>query len=437
MKSVKLSVDFEFCFSSFPIEFSELCFEVQRLRQEVGALLIQALLRKLEEYSTENEIELMGARRHDYRRRVFDTCLGKLNLKMLRVKPTGGKLRYALKNHILFTRSRYTSDSLKSAISLLPHLSYRRSCTESKSLVGAGPTKSTLHRRLKEMEASLDKHPNNKAEGYKYLFIDGTGVRLQDIVWVGTERTRTFESGELRMVYASKGLKEPAKVIGRWLSNTSWDEIAEETYKRINAKDIVQLTTDGEDGIEAAFMRPWMRFQRCATHAWRSIKQVLYLDGLPKVERSNIQSQFYSIPVFHYASKETLETLRPEDRDSVAKQLNKSENDLMELKTMMDGKGYKKTSAYIENLSEPLLSFMRSWMKTGIANPTTNNIPENRFSLFKNRIRSIGKRWSETGILRIMDLIINKIIPSYDWEIFWDNLFPCRNRVKGYILAVR
>jgi len=33
----------------------------------------------------------MGARRHDYRRRVFDTCLGKLNLKMLRVKPTGGK----------------------------------------------------------------------------------------------------------------------------------------------------------------------------------------------------------------------------------------------------------------------------------------------------------------------------------------------------------
>jgi hypothetical protein len=437
MKSFSVSVDFEFCFSAFPLELSEVCHEIQRLRMELGPLIIQCLLRKIEEHAMENDISLLGAERKDYRHRRFETCLGKTNLNFLRVRPVAEKCRYAIKRYITLPRSRYTSDSLESAVSLLPHVSYRRSSTESRNLTGAGPTKSTLHRKVKEMGKSLYKHPVNEAGGYKYLFVDGTGVRLQDVVWKGVDRVRLFEQGELRMVYASRSLKEPVEVIGRWLSSSSWDEIACEVYKRIDAKDIIQLTTDGEDGIENAFMRPWMRFQRCTTHAWRSVKQSLYLDGIDKKERTRIQEQLYAIPVFNYAVKENLESLKMEDRDTIAKLLKKSENDLLQLKQTMEEKGYIKTAVYIDNLSNPLLTFLRSWLKDGTVNPTTNNIPENRFSLFKNRVRSIGKRWSDAGVLRIVDLIINKIFPGYDWDKFWKEIFPPTNRVKGYILAVR
>lgn len=437
MKTFRVSVDFEFCFSTFPLELSEVCHEIQRLRLELGPLIVQCLLRKIEEHAVENDLSLLGAERKDYRRRSFETCLGKTNLRLLRVRPVAEKCRYAIKRYITLPRSQYTADSLESAVSLLPHMSYRRSSTESKSLTGAGPTKSTLHRRVKELATVLDKHPINEARGYKYLFIDGTGVRLQDVVWKGDERVRIFEQGELRMVYASRDLKEPVEVIGRWLSSSSWEEIACETYKRIDARDIVQLTTDGEEGIENAFMRPWMRFQRCTTHAWRSVKQSLYLDGIEKKERIKIQEQLYAIPVFNYAVKENLESLKPEDRDTISELLKKSESDLLELKQAMEKKGYKKTAVYIENLSNPLLTFLRSWLKDGTYSPTTNNIPENRFSLFKNRVRSIGKRWSDGGVLRIVDLIINKTFPGYDWDTFWNQMFPLTNRVKGYILAVR
>lgn len=437
MMTFKVSVDFEFCISTFPVEFSEICLEVQRLRQELGPLIVKTLIRKLEVHSLETDLSLLGAQRHDYRRRIFNTCIGRLELNLLRVRPVGEKPRYAISRTVLLESGCYTKDSFESAVSLLPLLSYRRSSAESRNLTSSGPTKSTLHRRVKDLEPLLDKHPENEAPGYRYLFVDGTGVRIQDWAWTDAGLTRFFESSELRIVYASKGLKEPAEVVGRWLKDTSWEEIAKETYHRIRAADIIQLTTDGEDGIEAAFLRPGMRFQRCTTHAWRSFKQSLYLDGLSQDERATFMKKLYSIPVFDCAVKANLESLKPEDRDTIAQQLQKSETDLTELQQFMKNKGYRKAAIYLENLTNPLLSFMRSWLKDGKESPTTNNIPENRFSLIKNRIRSIGKRWSEDGVLRLVDLAIHKLFPGYDWKEFWNQVMPRTNRITGYIVAIR
>ena len=363
METFKVSVDLEFRISAFPIEFSEACLEVQRIRQEFGHLVFKNLMRKLEEHAMVSDISLMGAERHDYRQRSFGSCLGRLELKLLRVKPVGEKMRYAVGRQVLLESGHYTKDSLEPSVSLLPLLSYRRSSAESRNLTGTGPTKSTLHRRVKELEPMLDTHPENEAPGYRYLFVDGTGVRIQEWVWTDAGQKRIFEQGELRIVYASQGLNVPPVVVGRWMKDTSWEEIAKETFERIRAADVVQLTTDGEEGIEAAFLRPGMRFQRCTTHGWRSFKQSLYLDGISKDERAAIMKRLYSVPVFDCAVKAHLEALKPEDRDMIAEQLRKSESSLAELQRFMKSKGYQKAATYLENLADPLLSFMRSWLK--------------------------------------------------------------------------
>ena len=60
--------------------------------------------------------------------------------------------------------------------------------------------------------------------------------------------------------------------------------------------------------------------------------------------------------------------------------------------------------------------------RLAVVNMTTSNIIEGKISLFKNRIKSIGKRWSETGLLRWLAIAVRKLLPEYDWNTLWDNI---------------
>lgn len=431
----EVSVKMEFHISVFPLKISEIFLAVRPLREEFGTVVVQELLRKIEGHALENDLGLMGCQRHDYRQRTFSGVLGAVKLKLLRVQPVGEVRRLAIERYVELEESRYTADAFEASMGLLPHLSYRWSSKEGKRITGTGPGKSTLHRRVKDWGPDLERHPEEGEKGYRYLFVDGTGARLQEHVWVGDKRKVLEESGELQMVYASRGRKEPLVEVGRWV-NTPWRTIAEEVYRRIDGSTLSYLFMDGEDAIEQAFLLPGMEVQRCSVHAWRSLKAAFTTDGMREENRDTVMEWFRSLPLFHYAMEDNLEALKPEDRKEVEKGMERSRQELDKLQVFLRAKGYVKTAGYLANLADPLMTFMRTWLEQNQKIPTTNNLCENRFSLIKNRIRNVGKRWSDEGLKRWVDLAVQKLFPGHDWNKFWQTLVPATAKIKGYIVAV-
>jgi hypothetical protein len=272
----------------------------------------------------------------------------------------------------------------------------------------------------------LKTHPVKGAQGYQCLIVDGTGARFQEhggqagLRWVNTYQ------GEIRLVLAGKSPSGPFKVVGRW-ANESWQAIAREVYRRIDPRDIQVLITDGEVGIEEAFIRPWMRHQRCTTHALRDFSYLMYSDGALKAVQGPYQKMMNEIPVFQYARKDVMEYLKSSDHGEIEQAVKMSRKSLVDLKESLERKGYWRTAKYLSNLTEPVLTFLKEWLDGGDVIPMTSNIVENRFSLVKNRIRSIGRRWSDEGLLRWLDLAVHKLFPGYDWEQLWKKIMPAGN----------
>jgi len=56
--------------------------------------------------------------------------------------------------------------------------------------------------------------------------------------------------------------------------------------------------------------------------------------------------------------------------------------------------------------------------------------------LIKNRIARIGRRWSEPGLKRWLDLAIYKLFPGYDWNELWKTLLPLTGNLSCEIVSI-
>jgi hypothetical protein len=434
MKVIIISVKFQITMNTFPLKLVEIFIAIKAVLEKVGHILVQELLKQLEE-ETAKRLKDQGFVRCGYKERIIQSCLGKIHLRFLRLRSPDGVVRYGVSEQVeVPAYSRITEDAFEPALGLLPHVSYRRSSMEGSRILGSGPGKSSLHRRLKEIASEVEIHPTLQAKGYQYLIVDGTGAKFQDSCFIEGQRKVKTYPGELRTVYASKDYGKKYEVIGRW-TNTSWQDIAKEVYQRINGKDIQILISDGGAGIEEAFRLPHMQHQRCSVHAWRELRVFLYQDGAKKNEQEPFHLAMKKIPVFGYAKKEVMEKLKPPDTTEIENAVKVSEEQLISLQGLLESKGYPKTATYVAGLSSTLLTFLKEWLTTGQICPATSNIAENRFSLVKNRIR-VGRRWSEPGLIRWLDLSIHKIFPSYNWNKLWEKLLPVSTNITCEIIAV-
>lgn len=435
METINISVSLRFTVREFPLSISEVFLVIQQAMKKLGRCLAAVFLQRLEQQA-EAALKQQGYVRHSYQKRDVCGVLGTISLRLLRMKGTDNKVRYALNEVVeIPSYKRYTLDAFEAGFGLIPHLSYKRSGTESERIRGSSPGKSTLHRRLKACAAQVEVHPDQKAKGYRYVVVDGTGVRFQRCSGSKRKRVETY-GGEVRMVHASRGVGKPFEVIGRW-TNTSWATIAGQVYERIDPADVQVLISDGEPGIAEAFLHKHMKHQRCSVHVWKDLRQFLYQDGVKKAGQTEIYGLLHRVPVFTYTNKQNMETLKAGDTAAVQQQICASQKQLLELQQVLKDKGYHKTATYIANLSEPLVTFLNHWTATGEAAPSTSNIAENRFSLIKNRIARIGRRWSEPGLKRWIDLAIHKLFPGYDWSKLWKNLLPLTGNLTCEIVAIQ
>jgi len=118
-------------------------------------------------------------------------------------------------------------------------------------------------------------------------------------------------------------------------------------------------------------------------------------------------------------SKSQLEKLKPQDRAHVRQLARQTRQGFERLLKALEP--YPKARVYIENLVKPETTFLRWWLQNGEALLLTTNAIESRFSQICNRVKRIGRRWSDRGLLNWLTVCFYKIFKPKLWRLQWLN----------------
>ena len=308
-------------------------------------------------------------------------------------------------------RDHYLEEALEPSIGLAVHVSFRRATKEVERIQGQSTSASTVHRRLREFAQTHNPFGKMKDIVFRFLLVDGTKVRLQG------GGGKDLGQAEMRWALASLGSTYRFEPVGFWI-HTDWREIRHDLNQRLNYRKLKVLFSDGGPGIEESLLGWGMKHQRGAWHGKRDFPYLLYADGLQKGKQTSWVEKLKSIPALQL-TKDQLESLHPEDRPLMEKIFRKTKQGFTQLVEALDPKKYPKARVYIQNLMKPVTTFLSWWLEKGEVIPINTNAIESAFSQVCNRIKRVGRRWSEQGLLRWLKTAFYKIFKPDLWDLQW------------------
>jgi hypothetical protein len=236
---------------------------------------------------------------------------------------------------------------------------------------------------------------------------------------------------QMRWALASAGAVQPFEPVGFWI-DTHWKSIRKDLSERLDYSNLRVLFSDGEPGIAENLLSNRMRHQRCVWHGKRDFPYLLYADDLKKADQKPFIDQLYTIAAMRM-SKAQLEKLRPQDRPLVKQLVKQTQQSFEQLLKSLEP--YPKARVYIENLIKPVSTFFAWWLQKGEALPLTSNAIESAFSRVCNRVKRVGRRWSDRGLLNWLTVSFYKIFKPEPWSLQWQN--APRKSVKIRLLSVK
>jgi hypothetical protein len=300
---------------------------------------------------------------------------------------------------------------MEPSIGLVMHVSFRRATSEVERIQKQSMSHTTVHRRLREFAQTHNPFGEMKDIPFRFLLVDGTKVRLQGV------RGKDLGQAEMRWALASLGASHQFEPVGFWI-NTGWQGIRQDLNRRLNYRKLKVLFSDGGPGIEENLLGAGMEPQRCLWHGKRDFSYLLYADGVKKGKQAPLVEKLKSIPALQL-TKDQLECLRPEDRPFIEEIFRKTKQGFIQLLEALDPKKYPKARVYIQNLMEPVTTFLSWWLKKGEVISLNTNAIESAFSQVCNRIKRVGRRWSEQGLLHWLKVVFYKIFKSDLWNLQW------------------
>ena len=348
------------------------------------------------------------------RPRVIKTSFGSLTYGFQKLKNVEThQILIPLREELNIRRyQQYQDESMEGAIGLCAHLSYNRSDKEVTRIRGSGASRWTVWRRLQKFSDAQCQFPDLKKIPYIFLLVDGTGIHLQG------PRGADIGQKRMRWALASTGVHKPFDIVGVWVDK-SWEAIAHDLKERLNYDGLEVLISDGEPGIEENLLQEGMRHQRCIFHGKRDFPILLYQDGLKKKEQEPLVEFFKQIPAVSFIQSD-MEKVIPDDKPYITELCERTEKSFKQLIDVLDPEKYPKSRLYIEHLSKHASTFFNWWLERSEWIPNTSNLIENRFSQVKNRIKRIGKRWSDHGLQKWLMVVIQKIFTPENWSQLWD-----------------
>lgn len=384
---------------------------------QIMATILTTLLEGIEERAVERQVEKDPQRYikngHQSKPRKFSCSIGDFAYRFAQLKDrkTGCTLTPLVKALAIPKRVRFFEEALEPGVGLSAHVSYRRAVAEVERIGGQIMSHTTLHRRLQEFARNHVPFGELKERSFVWLVVDGTKVHLQGA------KGKDVGQVEMRWALASEGVGKPFEPVGFWI-DCSWKSIRRDLGKRLNYAHLQVLFSDGGPGIVENLLSGRMRDQRCVWHGKHEFPYILYLDGLKKPDQKPFIDQLKGIAAMSM-TKAQLENLKPEDRAHVRKLAQQTQQGFEQLLTAL--KPYPKARAYIENLLRPVTTFLRWWLQKGEALPLTTNAIESHFSQICNRVKRIGRRWSDQGLLNWLTVCFYKIFKPQLWRLQWEN----------------
>jgi len=305
----------------------------------------------------------------------------------------------------------YQAEALMAGVGLAIHLSFARASREIMRIRGQGPSTSTTYRWFREIAHTQGRWPPMKEVPYRFLMVDGTKVHLQG------PGGKDLGYKEMRWALASEGPGRSFKPVGFWV-DTGWDVIRKDLENRLTYEKMEVLFCDGGPGIEENLIAEGMRLQRCLWHGKRDFPFIMYSDGLKKDEQQPFQSLFGQIPVFDL-TKERLEKIDPADQETIQQLVQQTQQGFEKLLEALDKDKYPKARTYIRNLYQHTMTFLDYWLQSSTWLPLNINAIESAFSRIANRIKNMGKRWSDRGLLEWLMLALAKIFRPELWDQLW------------------
>ena len=363
--------------------------------------------------------------------RQIRTAYGVFQYQMARVldKETGKTLTPLPESIGLPRYCRHVPETGEGGIGLVCHLSYRKSVKEIDRILGTDMSKSTLHRQVQEFAQDMCDWPDLKEVPYRFLMVDGTKVRLQAVGQKGHAK-----KVEMRWALASLGEKKKFHLVGIWIDH-SWKQICLDLGTRLNYSNLEVLFSDGGAGIEENLLDPWMRHQRCLWHGKRDFPYILYADQVKKTEQEPFKDKLKSIPAMKLKQSD-LEELTAEELPKVKELAEKTEQGFKELLEVLPEDKYPTARTYIENLSKKVITFFDIWFTEKVWIPLNTNAVESAFSQVKNRIWTIGKRWSEPGLLNWLKVVVKKVFFPHSWTQLWNEYLEVDPNLKFSLIQV-
>jgi len=433
MSEIQIDLTLTFNIPDEGLNVNGLLFGLKNSNSQIMLGILKTLLTAIEQRAIQelkNDDEDRYIRNGRQRARTLKTSFGSLQYRFAQIKDqhtdtTIVPLREALK---IPKYRRYQDESMESAVGLAVHLSFNRSDKEVTRIRGSGASKWTVWRRLHEFSDRKCQFENMKKIPYTFLMPDGTGVHLQG------SKGKDLGQKQMRWALASCGVGQDFDLVGIWIDK-SWAEIAKELKSRLNYDHLEVLISDGEPGLIDNLLEEGMRHQRCTIHGKRDFPYILYADHIKKPEQKEFRDILESIPALNF-SKTQIEKLSEKDREKVAELWKKTETSFDELIGMLDPEKYPKALTYIQNLSKHVTLFFQWWLEKNEWIPFTSNIIENRFSQVKNRIKRIGRRWSDTGLLKWLMVVIKKIFTPEKWDELWKQFLQINEPIELLKMSV-
>ena len=389
--------------------------------------LIKAILQAFEDKAIE---ELKAGHPGRYARngrqnraRKFITSFGPVRYKMAQVfDKRGGKIFCPLLRRLeIIPYKQYQREALAAPVGQAIHLSYRMAEKETARITGSAPSKSTIHHYVQELAETCGRWPYYKTRPFRFLMVDGTKVNLQ-----GT-RGESLGKKNMRWALASEGVNKRFEPVGFWVDK-SWKSIRDDLSHRLDYERLEVMFSDGEAGIEENLLAEGMRLQRCYWHGKRDFSFLLFQDGFKKKEQEPLRELLESIPLF-WLSQHVLEHVLPQEKELVTELIEEIKVSFQRLIDALDPEYYPKARTYIENFSKNIYTVFEYWLEGKGWIPLTTNVIESAFSRIVNRIKRVGRRWSEEGLLNWLMLAFRKIYQPKLWDNLWEQYIGIHNRL--------
>jgi len=378
--------------------------------------MVKTILHALEEKAIEEQIISDPGRYIRYGRRkrgrMFRTSFGPVRYRLAQIYDKKGTVFCPLLRQLEVTPyKQYQEESLEAAVGQAIHLSYRLASKEVGRIKGSAPAKSTLYRRVQELAETCGQWPALKHRQFKFLMADGTKVDLQE------GRGRSVGQRAMRWAFASEEVGKRFEPVGFWVDK-EWAFIRQALEERLDYGKLEVLLSDGEPGIEENLLSCAMRKQRCIWHGKRDFPILLYQDGLKKEEQQPLRKLMEDILLFSL-TKELLEEVLPPEKELVVDLVEEIKKGFENLIRVLDPGKYPKARAYMENFYRNALLVFDFWLEGKGWIPLTTNAIESAFSRLVNRIKRIGRRWSEQGLTNWLAIAMRKIFVPALWEKLW------------------